>query len=386
MRRRALLLLPAAGLSAALACKSIEPYVPELIAITGTIIEVAALTYNDGEYAPQVTLLMATLTPAATAMASNYIEGREEARKKEELEKLDAEIQTEYASLEAPFTPAPAQGGGGLSWAAPAESSSSGGLSWGAPATTTAASAPAPATAGVSPAPATAGVLPAPATAGPSPAQAPGNAAAPAAGPSPWGSLYASRGAGPPALEVALLRSAADGTLSAIDDGAVLHDGRGGTAPPDAVRVVFRPSEAMYVYVIAIDAAARVQPLYPLRFPPAGPVPGGAVVSLPDEDEAFALDEIRGVQHVYFTASRERQTDLEAQLYRFASEPQPAPGPARVGTPTRAEGDVVARGLVGAGEGALIDGSGVRITFPTTRAELPPGGGPIVVTRYFDHR
>ena len=355
MRRRAFVLLPAAGLSAALSCKSVEPYVPELIAITGTLIEVAAMSYQGGQYAPQVNLLMSTLTPAATSMASQYIAQREEARKREELAKLDQEIQAEYASLEGTF----------VAGGAPREGQS--GLSWGS----AASSAPAPA------ATQTAAATP--------------QGAAPTDSASPWGTLYAAKGvapesAGPPALEVALLRSAAGGPATAFEDGAVLHDGGDGTTPADAVRVFFRPSEAMYVYVVAIDAAARVQPLYPTRFPPRDPVPGGAAVWLPDETESFGLDENRGVQHVYFYASRERQTDLEAQLYRFASRPQPTPGTARVSQPTRVEGEVVGRGLTGAGEGAFIDGTGKRISFPTTRQVQGPEGHPIVVTRYFDHR
>jgi hypothetical protein len=354
-RRSARLLIPAAALSLVVACKSVQPYLPELIAIGGTLIEVAALSYNDGEYAPQVTLLMATLTPAAVVMASNYMDRQEEESRKQELAELDAEIQAEYASLDAPFTPAPAEGsGGGLSWAAPAA----------APAT------PAPAPVVVSSA---------------QPTPAPGEAA------SPWGTLYASKGVGSrgaetPALEVALLRSSAGGPAAAFEDGAVLHDGRDGAAPADTLRVFFRPSHDSYVYVVAVDAAARVQPLYPLELPPAGPVRAGAAVWLPGPTGGFGLDENRGLQHVFFYASPERQPDLEAQLYRFASRPKPPAGPARVSEATHVEGDVRARGLTGTGEAVVIGAAGAAATVPTTRYVLGPDGGPLVVTRVFEHR
>ncbi|MEN8158934.1 MAG: DUF4384 domain-containing protein [Myxococcota bacterium] len=358
MRRRARLWVPAAALSLLLACKSIQPYIPELIAIGGTLIEVAALSYNDGEYAPQVTLLMATLTPAAVAMAAGYMDRQEEEARKEELAQLEEEIEAEYASLDAPFTAPPANAGGG-----------GGGLSWGAP-------APAPAT----PAPAPIVVT--------SAEESNPTATEPA---SPWGNLYASKGVGsrggePPALEVALLRSTAGGPARAFDDGAVLHDGRDGTAPADTLRVFFRPSRDSYVYVVAIDAAARVQALFPLELPPAGPVPAGADVWLPGPTGGFGLDENRGIQHVYFYASPERQQDLEAQLYRFASRPKPAAGPARVNEPTRVEGEVRARGLTGTGQAVVVDPTGTRATVATTRYLQGAAGGPLVVTRVFEHR
>ena len=240
----AALLIVSLGLSS---CKTMETYLPELIAIGGTVLEVAALSYKEGQYAGQVSLLMATLTPAATAMAATWAENRRRKQELERLQALEAEIEAEYAALDE------SQAGGatdpGTSWGTAQDS---GGDGW-------------------------TNVAP---TVGSSDA---------AGEPSPWGSAYAEWGdaytakgvaprsaaSAPLELDVALLKREGGGAV-AIDNGAVLHDAA--SAPGgkgDELRVFFSPSRDAYVYVIAIDARARVQPLFPPRLPPAAPVPAG---------------------------------------------------------------------------------------------------------------
>ena len=94
------------------------------------------------------------------------------------------------------------------------------------------------------------------------------------------------------------------------------------TAESDFSRVPpFRPRADAFVYVVAIDAVGRVQPLHPMSYPTSGsPTPAGTEVFLPGPEGWYGLDEYAGVQHVYFVAATQPRPDLEKQLAWLAIE------------------------------------------------------------------
>ena len=365
-RQRLRVALVAALLSTTVACESVEPYITDIILVGGTLIEVAALTYEGGTYAPEVTLLMATLTPAAMSVASTWVANRQEER---ELAAIEEEIAKEYAALDSPYQlPGQAQDQG--NWGAPPVGGDTWGTAYGEQGAGTGWTDAAGESAGL--------------------AVAGGGSSA-----SPWGDRYSKRGIEPRgeggkiSLDVALLRKAGSAAV-VIQNGEVLQDavGRSGVVG-DQLRAYFSPTEDLYVYVVAVDAAAKVQPLFPPQLPPPGPVSAGAQVLLPGPEGWFGLDGYRGIQHVYFYASRERNFDLEAQLHHFAAGDGPTAGAQRysVSEPTIIEkhADVTGRGLTGVtSEPQSVTLERGSLQIETTR--VTGADGELVATRYFDHR
>lgn len=420
-----------AGLALALAgvlasCAFFERYAPEMVAIGGTAVEVAALLnfQDQPEYQAAVTLLMATMTPVATSMAADWSARRQEQRELAKLEKLESEIQNEYQTLEqqsgtaswgqASATPPPQQGYDG-------PPSSPGQASWGSAHT----SVPAP------PSHVQAAQQAQGQSQGSQPGYPPSQPPQPGAGPtsqpqpggpppqpgggtggssgSPWGDQYATKGgdlpegvatrgeeAGTLALQVAVLKRAIEGGdvgAEAIADGDVLYDGWGEDPHADRLKVYFSPSEDAYVYVIAIDAIGRVQPLFPRQYPDTtNPVPAGAQIVLPEASDWYGLDKYTGIQHVFFYASRAPQRSLVAQMARFATRPLPEPSGEKVHAvtePTVVERDVIqARGLTNVRPMEVVEIPGEGDATEAVEAMRVGGleAGDVIVSRYFEHR
>lgn len=346
-----------AGLLALLVgCQNIENYLPDVVEITGTVVQVAAGIFLP-EYATAVDLLMETLTPAAVNMAATWGEHRRQEKELERLAEIDAEISDSYSDSAA-ISETDTAG----AWSTPDEA----GASW---STVQQADTPEDDAA----------------TEPPLPWPAPTDDAA-----DPWGDLYTSKSV--PAedeplvvrLDVALLRDLS-GTMTEIADGEVLRDGAGPRGG-DRLRVFFRPEQRAFVYVVAVDAMARVQPVFPAAFPDRhNPVPAGRGVLLPGPGAWYGLDEHKGVQQVFFYASFERRPDLEAQLAKFAGGP---PAPTRPGSVTEATileaSDVQARGLTGIRPLETITSPSGSVEIQTQRASSAAGQD-LALTRWFRH-
>lgn len=203
---------------------------------------------------------------------------------------------------------------------------------------------------------------------------------------------YQTRSADTPApvsLGVALLaQRAGSNQLEVIDDGDTLVDGRGEPSRGDLLRVHFQANCACWVYVVGIDATGYVARIFPdpdsaLR----NPVTPAANYLMPGDSQWWALDDQRGIEQIYFVASRERRPDIEAAIEQLAAQPrqlntesyQPVSEPAIVPV-TRGLVKVEAPAPVGVpmGEGAPA------VVTPTifTNAESATD---VVVTRWFRH-
>jgi hypothetical protein len=199
--------------------------------------------------------------------------------------------------------------------------------------------------------------------------------------------------AGPLSADVALLRIRPGEKPTPLRDGEALSDGRDGRAPADRLRVLVRPDREAYVYVVAIDAVGRVQPLFPSTFgAPSAALPADRVLQLPSAADAYGLDEYRGVQQVFVYASERPNNALEAQLARFAREPLPKPTAGKtyaVSEPTLVEAGpastVSARGLTNVREESSIELGEDGAAVVAERAVAGPGES-LVVTRWFEHQ
>jgi hypothetical protein len=189
----------------------------------------------------------------------------------------------------------------------------------------------------------------------------------------------------PLTLDADILRVvAADGgrtTLAAVEDGAVLRDAASDPAGKgDRLRVTFRANQRCWVYVLAIDATAWAVPLFPNpnATGAVNPVLAGKAYVSPDGDVWLELDEFRGVEHVYFLASRVQRPDIEEQFARLAAQERPP-------------------GALAPVEDRAVTSRGVRLTSKRTAIKTPQGAleatsflgeagsGDLLVTRWFVH-
>lgn len=193
------------------------------------------------------------------------------------------------------------------------------------------------------------------------------------------------------ALEVALLaqQRTPDGQvqLRPVLDGDVLRDGRGDPARGDKIKIYFSANCACYVYVIGIDATGYVAQIFPEGdIHAAGRVLPGGKYLVPDGTTWWGLDDYRGVEHVYFIASRERRRDIEDLVAQLAGQRPSLPADYRAVS----EPAIVAmtRGLVqvqSAAPATVPTEYGAEQAFSPTLFQSTVADADLVITRWFRH-
>lgn len=187
----------------------------------------------------------------------------------------------------------------------------------------------------------------------------------------------------PMTLEVALLRQLdRDGEVvaEAIRNGDVLH-WRGSPEDSDRFKVFFRPSDDCYVYVVNIDSTGWANVLHP-EDGVGKPTRAGTENFSPASDDAWAVDGYRGIETMYFVASRQRRLDIEEALQPFVGRERPDP-PA--GVTITEPGDQIFdfAERIGGAE-ALLPIAATTVLFDT-QAFKEIAGKNLVVTRWFRH-
>ena len=110
-------------------------------------------------------------------------------------------------------------------------------------------------------------------------------------------------------------------TMTTINDGDILRDGRGNAQAGDKFRVMFRANSDCYVYVIAIDGSAWAQGLFPnLNAPFANPVKQGQQYIIPGDNNWLSLDQFKGIETLFFVASPNKRQDIENILASIAGK------------------------------------------------------------------
>ncbi len=194
----------------------------------------------------------------------------------------------------------------------------------------------------------------------------------------------------PLGLDVAVLRElVVDGRSVPVpvEDGDILRDGVGRDTTGDNLKVKVQASAECYVYVVSVDATGWAQPLFPGGLAGAGsnPVRAGQALELPAGSDWLYLDEYRGVETLYFLASRERRTDLEETLTELAALTRPP-----LSNPTPVEQPAtLARGFSGTRPGAaptMVTGSdGAKHQAVAQSFMANAGSADLVITRWFRH-
>ena len=228
----------------------------------------------------------------------------------------------------------------------------------------------------------------------PSAAQSPYPAAQsapyPSAGADPYGS------AGAIVLEAAILAQRASDRAARrtdpvpIQDGDTLRDGGSDPRKGDVMKFSFRASCDCYVYVIGADATGYIARIFP--DPASGlsnPVRSGQQYVVPTGTSWYGLDQYKGVEQVFFVASRTPRQDIEGPLKELVQTARSAPpqGYRSVREPATTASSM--RGLVKVqmGTPSTVQGeSGQRYSFTPQAFAAQGGADDVVVTRWFNHQ
>jgi len=117
-------------------------------------------------------------------------------------------------------------------------------------------------------------------------------------------------------VDVAMAKMAG-GQLTSMNDGDVLRDAAG-----DRFKVVFRPHQNCYIYVLLIDATGFVQPLRPSASSGGGSASfanAGQEYELP-RGGSYGLDKNKGTETVYLVVTRQANADIEQLFKEFEAE------------------------------------------------------------------
>jgi len=175
----------------------------------------------------------------------------------------------------------------------------------------------------------------------------------------------------------------------AVQDGQILRDGVGRDGDGDNLKIHFTVNVPCYVYAVWVDATAWVSPVFPrsTAYEYQNPVSPGRGYDLPDGDNWFYLDDYRGVENLYFLASREPLFDLDQMLDGFLTKTRSfrsdIAAPATVEEPAE-----LTRGLAGVrpGKDATIQSSdGSSYEVPSQLFASQMGAAEVVVWRWFRH-
>jgi hypothetical protein len=171
-----------------------------------------------------------------------------------------------------------------------------------------------------------------------------------------------------------------------IQDGETLRDGGKDPRKGDVTKFSFRVNCDCYVYVIGADATGYIARIFP--DPASGqtnPVRANQQYVVPEGTEWYGLDQYKGVEQVFFVASRAARQDIEGPLTQLAQTPRSAP-PQNYRSVRE---PALSRGLVKVqmGTPSTVQGeSGQRYSFTPQAFAAQGSADDVVVTRWFNHQ
>lgn len=113
-----------------------------------------------------------------------------------------------------------------------------------------------------------------------------------------------------------LYRARGEQEFRQLQDDGTLRSG-------DLFKIIFTPKQTCYIYIFQIDSAGQIFSLFPMeefggvRLHNVNPVQAGKTYYLPAENKSFQLDDVTGLEQIYFLASRKPDAQLEAQYQKI---------------------------------------------------------------------
>ncbi len=185
-----------------------------------------------------------------------------------------------------------------------------------------------------------------------------------------------------------LVQRAGTDTLEAVEDGAIIRDGRGNPAQGDLLKVHFRSNCACYVYIIGVDATGFVAQIFPdEEGGQTNPVLAGQDYLLPGDGDWWALDDTRGVETLYFISSETERLDLNQALAGLSAAATPLTRQQPVRSVREPAIIPAVRGLVKVTSGQVSVQSGGQnaMVNPTAFVNTLENSG-VTATRWFRHQ
>lgn len=175
-----------------------------------------------------------------------------------------------------------------------------------------------------------------------------------------------------------------------IQDGETLRDGGSDPRKGDVTKFSFRVNCDCYVYVIGADATGYIARIFPdAASRLTNPVRANQQYVVPEGTAWYGLDQYKGVEQVFFVASRTPRKDIEGPLTELAQTPRTAPPPNYRAVREAAMSSAAMRGLVKVQMGtpsAVQSESGQRVSFTPQSFTALGGADDVVVTRWFNHQ
>lgn len=171
-----------------------------------------------------------------------------------------------------------------------------------------------------------------------------------------------------------------------IQDGEVLRDGDGDPRKGDVVKFSFRTNCDCHVYVIGVDGTGYVARVFPDKS--GKPVRANQQYVVPQGTTWYGLDQYKGIEQIFFVASRRPRQDIEKSLLELARTGRPSL--ARSYRPVREAvlPSPATRGLVKVQMGSqstVSSESGQPYSFTPQAFVAQPSSDDVVVTRWFRH-
>jgi hypothetical protein len=111
-----------------------------------------------------------------------------------------------------------------------------------------------------------------------------------------------------------LYQNGGKGDFQPFGEGSVLHSG-------DSLKLLFKPTEAVYVYIFRVDSHGNIGRLFPtidLRGAAnRNPMQKGLQYFVPAHHKSFRLDRNTGQESLYFIATRQAEAVLEQQYQKL---------------------------------------------------------------------
>lgn len=174
-----------------------------------------------------------------------------------------------------------------------------------------------------------------------------------------------------------------------IQDGETLRDGGSDPRKGDVIKVSFRANCDCYIYVIGADATGYIARIFPdPASSQSNPVQANRQYVVPEGTQWYGLDQYKGVEQVFFVASRAPRADIEGPLSQLVQTPRTAP-PQNFRAVREAAASDATRGLVKVqmGTPSTVQGeSGQRYAFTPQAFASQGGADDVVVTRWFNHQ
>jgi hypothetical protein len=172
-----------------------------------------------------------------------------------------------------------------------------------------------------------------------------------------------------------------------LQDGETLRDGGSDPRKGDVIKFSFRVNCDCYIYVIGADATGYVARIFPDASSGLNnPVRANQQYVVPGGTSWYGLDQYKGVEQVFFIASRGPRKDIENPLNQLAQTARSSL--TKNFRSVREAVQPAMRGLVKVqmpAQDSVQSESGQRFSFAPQAFAAQPGSDDVVITRWFNH-